>query len=147
MLAKSKTITIECTINDINELPETTLGERVKKLRLSNNLNIKELSILTCLSEETISKIEKSLTTPNITTLTKLSQALISTNTYLLNLNELPEITHGEIIYKYRMMKGLSQRALAKLCNINQSTIKDYENNKIAKPSILETIYKNIDYK
>jgi predicted transcriptional regulator len=33
----------------------------------------------------------------------------------------------GQIIKKYRHLKGLSQHDLSRLCNLNQSTITDYE--------------------
>ena len=147
VLAKSKNIAIEFVINDIKNLPENTLGQRIKKLRLQYNLNIKQLSKLCCVSENTIGNIEKSLTSPNITTISKISQVLNSTPMYLLSLDTLLEKNPGQIIYKYRMIKGMSQRALAKLCNLNQATIKDYENNRISKTETLEIIYKNIDYK
>lgn len=98
------------------------------------------------MSEETISNIEKSRTTPNTNSLSKLCQALNTTNVYLLGTDSWPESTSGEIIYKYRMIKGLSQRQLAKKCNLHQSTIKDYEKGKISNPDTLKIIYKNIDY-
>lgn len=98
------------------------------------------------LAPETISNIEKSRTIPNVTTLAKLSQVLSTTNTYLLGTQKWPENTPGEIIYKYRMISGLSQRQLAKKCGLHYSTIKDYENDKIANPNTLEIIYKAINY-
>ncbi|MDR7856282.1 helix-turn-helix transcriptional regulator [Tissierella sp.] len=145
-LAKHKTINIECNINDINDLPETTLGDRIRKLRLLMYLTIKDLSIKSCLSEETISNIEKSRTTPNISSLNKLCQALNTNNTYLLGTDDWAEETQSEIIYKYRMISGLSQRQLAKKCNLHFSTIKDYENGKIKHPDTLKIIYKGIGY-
>ena len=147
MVAKGKIITIECILDDVNELTENTLGERVRKLRLENNLNIKQLASKSNISEVSISKIEKDKSIPYITTINKLSNTLNTSNKYLLNLDNLPEDTPGDIIYKYRLMKGLSQRALAKLCNLHQSTIKDYENNKISNPETLEIIFLNIAYK
>ena len=41
-LAKYKTITLECNFNNVENLPENTLGDRVKKLRLLNNITIKD---------------------------------------------------------------------------------------------------------
>lgn len=150
-LAKHKTLTLECMYSDskidIDSLPESTLGERVRKLRLSQGLTIKELAKKSCMSEETISNIEKSRTTPYANTLTKISQALNSNNQYLLDTNSWPEETPAQIIYKYRMILGLSQRQLAKKCNLNYSTITDYENGRLSNPDTLKIIYKNIEYK
>lgn len=98
------------------------------------------------MSEETISNIEKSLTTPNISTLSKISQGLNSTNQYILNTNSWPETSQGEIIYKYRMIAGMSQRDLAKKCNLHNSTVRDYENNIIRNPDTLKIIYEYIGY-
>lgn len=110
------------------------------------NLTIKDLAKLSCLSEETISNIEKSRTTPNINSLSLLSQALNSSNSYILDTNKWPENNSGEIIYKYRMISGLSQRQLAEKCNLHPSTIKDYEDNKIRNKSTLKIIYTKIGY-
>lgn len=146
VLAKGKTITIDCIINDTENLPETTIGQRVRKLRLLKNYTIKDLAAKIEVSEETISNIEKSLTTPNISTLNKISQGLISTNNYILNTDKWPEDSQGEIIYKYRMINGMSQRDLAKKCNLHNSTIRDYENNIISNPEKLKIIYEYIGY-
>lgn len=144
VLAKSKTIILEYPIYNVETLPETTLGDKVKKLRILNNLTIKELAKRCNLAPETISNIEKSRAIPNITTLSKISQALNTTNAYLLNTDSWPEDTPGQIIYKYRMIAGLSQRQLAKLCGLHQSTIRDYENGKIANPDTLKVIFKQL---
>lgn len=140
-LAKHKTITLECIYNNVETLPENTLGDRVKKLRLLNNYTIKDLCKKCNLSPETISNIEKNRTKPSIISLNKLSQNLNTSNAYLLNTNNWPENNPGEIIYKYRMKKGLSQRKLAKMCNLHYSTIKDYEDGRISKHQTLEKIY------
>ena len=145
-LAKSKNITIDCTINDNESLPETSLGERVRKLRLINKLTLKDLANLSKIEPETISNIEKSKRIPNISTLTRLSQGLSSNNCYLLGADSWPETSPGEIIYKYRMISGLSQANLAEKCNLHKSTIKDYEDGKIRYPETLKIIYKEIGY-
>ncbi|WMM26633.1 helix-turn-helix transcriptional regulator [Tissierella sp. MB52-C2] len=132
--------------NDINSLPESSLGERVRKSRLLQNLTIKELSKKACMSAETISNIEKSRTTPNINSLLKLSQALNTNNIYLLGTDSWPEETQGQIIYKYRMILGLSQEQLAKKCSLHKSTIQDYENNILSNPDTLKIIYTKIGY-
>ena len=146
VLAKSKTLVLECTINNVETLPENTLGDRVHKLRVSNNITINDLSKYCNISTDTISNIEHNRTTPNISTINKISQALNTTNGYLLGVDKWPESTSGEIIYKYRMMAGLSQRQLAKKCGLHYSTIKDYENDKISNPDTLKIIYNQISY-
>lgn len=145
-IAKGKTINIECILNDSNSLPESSLGERVRKLRITQNLTIKDLAQLSCLSEETISNIEKSYTTPNVSSINKLCQALDSSNNYILGANSWSEGSSGEIIYKYRMISGLSQKQLAEKCNLHPSTIKDYEDNKIRSKDTLKIIYNAIGY-
>lgn len=146
MLAKSKTITIECNLHDDENLPESNPGERIKKLRILKGLTIKDLSILCSLSQETISNIEKSRTTPNVNSLSKLSQALNTSNSYILGADSWSENSAGEIIYKYRMISGLSQMDLARKCNLHKSTTKDYENNKLSNLETLEIIYRAIGY-
>lgn len=146
-LAKYKTITLEGTIDNVENLPENSLGDRVRKLRLSTNTTIKDLSKYCNLSEETISNIEKNKRSPNISTINKLSQALNTTNKHLLSAHNWPESSPKEIIYKYRMISGLSQRQLAKKCNLHQSTIKDYEEGKLSNEDTLKNIYSNIGYK
>lgn len=144
VLAKSKTLCIESPIYNIETLPESNLGERLYKCRVSKNYTIKELAAKCNVAPETISNIEKSRAIPNITTLSKISQALDTTNAYLLGADSWPENTPGQIIYKYRMIAGLSQRQLAKLCGLHQSTIRDYENGKIANPDTLKVIFKQL---
>lgn len=131
----------------MEDLPENSLGDRVHKLRLSTSITIKDLSKYCNLSEETISGIEKNKRSPNISTINKLSQALNTTNKYLLGTNSWPENNPGEIIYKYRAISGLTQRELAKKCNFHQSTIKDYESNRISNADTLNIIYSKIGYK
>ncbi len=145
--AKYKTITLKGTIDDVNNLPESTLGERVKKIRLSNNYTIKDLAENCNISPETISNIEHGRTTPNISTVSILSQALGTSNKYLLGAENWPEDTPAEIIYKYRMIAGLSQRQLAKKCGLHDSTIQDYENDKLNKKTTIQVIYESIGYK
>lgn len=122
------------------------MGERVYKLRNIANITIKDLAIKCNLAPETISNIEKSRTTPYVTTLNKLCQSLNTTNEYLLGTNSWPEETPGQIIYKYRMIAGLSQRQLAQKCNIHYSTIQDYEKDRISNPDTLKVIYNAIGY-
>lgn len=82
-----------------------------------------------------------------IFTTKKLCTPLQTTMEYLLQINAYPENTSGEIIKKYRLLSELSQRDLAKLCNLHQSTIKDYEDNKIKDNSkTLKKIFNTINH-
>ncbi|QZY56737.1 helix-turn-helix domain-containing protein [Crassaminicella profunda] len=148
--AKCKTLTFEMNINseDFDSLPEKTLGQRVHKLRKQAGYNIKELGDLVNMAPASISYIENEKKVPFISTLKKLCDPLQTTLNYLLQIDSWPEDTSGEIIKKYRLLKGLSQRELAKLCNLNQSTIKDYEANRIKgfNNKTLGKIYKSIGY-
>lgn len=130
----------------MESLTESTLGERIRRLRILKGLTIKELSILCCVSQETISNIEKSRTSPYANTLNKLCQALNTNNKYILGADSWPESTIGEIIYKYRTIEGLSRMDLARKCNLHKSTIQDYENGKLSNPETLEIIYRAIGY-
>ncbi|MTI57283.1 helix-turn-helix transcriptional regulator [Geosporobacter ferrireducens] len=147
---KHKTITFTWDIDEnlIQELPEETLGERVLKCRKSMKLNMKELAKLCNISPFTIKNIESGLTYPNISTVKKLSEVFDVSIEYLMQINDLPEDTPGQIIKKYRLLKGLSQHDLARLCNIHQSTIKDYEDGSIKcfKGPTVEAMYKVLDY-
>lgn len=122
------------------------MGERVRKLRITNNLNIKQLAILSKVAEETISNIENCRTIPNISSLNKISQALSTNNLHLLDAKAWSESSPAEIIYKYRMISGFSQRYLAKICGLHYSTIQNYESGRISNPDTLKIIYKEIGY-
>lgn len=76
----------------------------------------------------------------------KISQGLNSTNIHILGTNLWPETSQVEIIYKYRLNSGMSQRDLAKKCNLHNSTIRDYENNVIRNPETLKIIYEYLGY-
>lgn len=76
----------------------------------------------------------------------KISQGLNSTNIHILETILWPEPSQGEIIYKYRLISGMSQRDLAKKCNLHNITIKDYKNNVIRNPETLKIIYEYIGY-
>ena len=85
-LPKGKIIKLKGIINDINTLPEKTIADRIKKLRLKNNLTKKQLAISSNLNSNTIVNYEKSRTTPNDNSIKSLSQALNTTPSYLLGI-------------------------------------------------------------
>ncbi|WP_330685003.1 helix-turn-helix domain-containing protein [Anaerosolibacter sp.] len=147
---KHKTITFTWNIDEnlIQELPEETLGQRVLKCRKNMKLNMKELAKLCNISPFTVKNIESGLTYPNISTVKKLSEVFDVSIKYLLQIDNWPEDTPSQIIKKFRLLKGLSQHELAKLCNLHQSTIKDYEDGRIkcCNGPTLEAVYKALDY-
>nr|WP_083273803.1 helix-turn-helix transcriptional regulator [Geosporobacter ferrireducens] len=146
--AKHKVIKIQCQINSYNELPEDTLGQRLTKLRKIMNLSIKELAHSSGISPQTLSNIENGKTEPYISSLKGICKVLKTDTQYLLQLDNLSEDSIGEIIKKYRLMTCLTQEQLARLCSLNKSTIKDYENGRIKcqDNASLRKIYKSIGY-
>jgi transcriptional regulator with XRE-family HTH domain len=147
-LAKYKTFRIECTLNDYENLPETTLGQRVTKLRKKYKMNKKELAIKSGLTETTLYNVETDSSFPNMSTVRKLCKSLNTSPRELLRIDGMSEDTPGQIIKKYRLIKGLSQEELAHICNLHKSTIKDYEDGNIKGNSeTLKLIYAAIDYK
>lgn len=110
-------------------------------------MNKKELAMKSGLTETTIYNVETDATFPNISTIRKLCKSLNTSLRELLKINGLSEDTPGQIIKKYRLLKGLSQEELARICNLHKSTIKDYEDDKIKGNSeTLKLIYEAIDY-
>ncbi|SKC90395.1 helix-turn-helix domain-containing protein [Maledivibacter halophilus] len=147
VLAKHKIFKIECKINNYENLPEDTLGQRITKLRKKNRMTKKEFAIKTGLSQATIYNVETGKTIPNMSTIRKLCKSLSISPAKLFKIDTLPEETPDEIIKKYRLMNGLSQEDLAEKCDLNKSTIKDYENGKIkGNPETIKKIYKIIGY-
>lgn len=148
MSAKYKTLTLECNIYNNEALPEKTLGQRVKKLRLLNNLTMRQLAAKCNISPFTISNIENGRTYPEISSINILSSVLNTSNKYLLNTDNWAENTPAQIIKKYRLIKGLTQSQLAQICDLHKATIADYENGKIkTKSKTLKIIFKCIGYK
>jgi transcriptional regulator with XRE-family HTH domain len=61
-----------------------TLGENIRSIRKNQCMIIQKMSELTGLSKSTISEVERDLSSPTISTLTKIADALnIKTSTLL----------------------------------------------------------------
>ncbi|WP_431768841.1 helix-turn-helix domain-containing protein [Senegalia massiliensis] len=128
LLAKHKILNIEWYINNYSDLSENTLGKRIRKVRLQKNMTQKDLASKCKLSSDTICNIESErIKNPSIKTINKISTMLCTTNKYLLNLNN----CNYNKIKKFRLEKGYTQRELASLLGIHQSTLTDYESGKI----------------
>lgn len=132
-------------------MPENTIGQRVKKQRIKKGLTVKEISSLISISSSSIINIEKGrVLNPTIKVVRNLSKALDVTISYLLDANNIPENTTGEIIKKYRLLSGLTQKELALKCDLKSASISDYENGRCNGTHAKETlsrIYREIGYK
>lgn len=110
-------------------MPENTIGQRVKKQRIKKGLTIKEVSKLISTSSNAILNIEKErVLNPTIKVVRNLSKALDVSISYLLDADNIPENTTAEIIKKYRLLSGLTQKELALKCDLKSASISDYEN-------------------
>lgn len=147
-LPKCKIITLDLHIDNVDSLPEDTIGDRIKKIRLQKGLHIKDLASLCGMSEMSISYIERGIRQPYISNLNKISTILGTTNRYLLGADAWPEKTPGQIIKKYRMINGWTQRQLAEKASLDPSIIASYESGKHKRPraSSLQAIYQALGY-
>ena len=68
----------------ITTLEKETIGSRVKKIRISKNITIRELCKLTEIEEVLLSTYESGLIDPNIREIAKISIALDVTSDYIL---------------------------------------------------------------
>ena len=65
---------------------------------------------------------------------------LSTTASYILGLDSLPETTPGETIYKGRLSKNLTLKDLGTLTGLHESTIKDYQNDRLKNKKTLQVI-------
>lgn len=145
--AKHKTIRLYLKINDPSDLPESTLGDRIRKLRIEKDMTISELAEKCEISADTLQGAETGRRFPNISTINKISKILDTANKYLFE--SLPEDTPAHIIKKYRLINGWTQRDLASASGIKNGTIAAYETGqtKGAAGKTLKKIYKVLGYK
>ena len=101
-----------------------SIGDHIKKKRLELKLTQLQLAKLIGVKEESIYNWEKNRSKPKIYLLPKIIEFLGHVPF------ELPRETIGDKIKSYRKEKGLSQRKLAKLWGVHQTTIRDWENGK-----------------
>jgi transcriptional regulator with XRE-family HTH domain len=114
-----------------------TVGDHIRKKRLDLSLTQKAVAKLCGVDECTVTNWEKNHSQPRLYLLPKIIEYL----GYLPF--ELANETIGNKIIAYRMEHGLSQRILAELLSVDETTIRDWENGK-HKPSkkLLERISK-----
>ncbi|WP_035571555.1 helix-turn-helix domain-containing protein [Halonatronum saccharophilum] len=116
-------------------LPEDTIGQRIKKARLIKEWDIKTLSIESKAAETSISRYERDLMKPTISTFRKLTSALGVNIGWLAGYENLPEDNMPQKIKKYRLLNGWSRYDLADQANLDYSTIKKYENGEVVYPT------------
>ena len=101
-----------------------SIGDHIKKKRLEKQLTQLQLARLIGVKEESVYNWENDRSKPKVYLLPKIIEFL----EYLPF--ELPKETIGEKIKSYRQEHGLSQRKLAELLRVDQTTIRDWENGK-----------------
>jgi len=101
---------------------QSPIGEQLKVRRKRLNLRQSELAKLIGVSEDCITNWETGKNKPYITYYPKLIKFL-GYNPFQVEVENL-----GGQIRKYRVENGLSQQDLAKLLNVNESTVFHWEN-------------------
>lgn len=101
-----------------------TLGDHIRKRRLELKLFQSAVAGIIGVEEASIYNWEKNLSNPSIKYIPKIIQFLgYAPDTF-------PQKTVGEKLIYYRMINGLSQKNLATILNINQTTLRRWESNK-----------------
>jgi transcriptional regulator with XRE-family HTH domain len=121
-------IVLTCT--KPSKIPQilVSIGDHLRKKRIEQHLTQLEVSKLLRVEENTICNWEMNQSRPRLYLLPKVIEFL-GYKPF-----DLPEETIGDKIKAYRKEHGLSQRKLAKLLSVDQTTIRDWERNK-HKPS------------
>ena len=114
-----------------------TLGEKIKKIRLSNNLKQSELAEMLFVSEKTISSWENNRTIPDLNMIYKISDYFKKSFYYLIN-DDYDADNINEIEIKLKVDKKEYNRIL--------NLIKNYSINK-ANVNQIDTYYKLVDKK
>ncbi|MHB9010704.1 MAG: helix-turn-helix transcriptional regulator [Ignavibacteriaceae bacterium] len=113
-----------------------TIGDHIRKRRVELKLFQKDVAHILGVKKESIYNWEKNHNSPKIYLLPKIIKFLGYVPF------DLPKETIGDKVIAYRKEHGLSQRKLAELLSVDQSTIRDWENNK-HKPS--KKLFKSIN--
>ena len=101
-----------------------TIGDYIKKRRLDLNFTQRDIAKLIGVKEESVYNWENNRSNPKVYLLPKITEFLGYVPF------EPPNETIGYKIKSYRKEYGLSQRRLAKLWGVDQTTIRDWENGK-----------------
>lgn len=100
-------------------------GEILKKLRIGKNMTQQELAKILKISSSTIGMYEQNRRSPDIETLKMIANYFQCSTDYLLDKNSL-----GARIRSLREEKSISQLELAKILNIGNTTLSQYESDK-----------------
>ncbi len=111
-----------------------TFGEKLKQLRIDNNMTQEELGRQIGIQKSGISKYENDTVEPNLTTLAKISKIFnVSIDSLVPNeveiLNAKPKNV-GERLRHLRIEKNLTQEEFGKIFNMTKSRISQYETSK-----------------
>ncbi len=101
-----------------------SIGDHIKKKRLERQFTQLQLARLIGVEETSIYNWENNRSRPKVYLLPKVIEFLGYVPF------ELPKETIGDMIKSYRKEHGLSQRKLAKIWGVDQTTIRDWENGK-----------------
>ena len=99
-----------------------TLGEKIKKIRLSNNLKQSELAEMLFVSEKTISSWENNRTIPDLNMIYKISDYFKKSFYYLIN-NDYNTDNINEIEIKLKVDEKEYNRILNLIKNVEISVI------------------------
>ena len=106
-----------------------TLGEKIKKIRLSNNLKQNELAEMLFVSEKTISSWENNRTIPDLNMIYKISDYFKKSFYYLINddydtdnINEI-EIKLKVDVKEYNRILNITKNHSINKANVNQIDI------------------------
>ena len=117
-------IVLTCTKPSKTPQILNSIGDHLKKKRIEQNLTQLDLAKLIGVEEDTICNWENNHSQPRLFLLPKIIEFLRYVPF------ELPKETIGDKIIAYRKEHGLSQRKFAKLLSIDQTTVRNWENNK-----------------
>ncbi|MCO6546193.1 MAG: helix-turn-helix transcriptional regulator [Gilliamella sp.] len=99
---------------------------RLKELRIKNNLTLDDIEAKTGIKRGTYSNYENNKTEPKIETWKKLADYFNVSTSYLMGLNS---NDFGDKIKELRIKHGLSQGDLAEKIGLTRQAISNYENN------------------
>lgn len=124
----------------IDNEPAILLGEKLKDLRKTKGLTLKEVADNIGLGESTISLYENNNRRPDYVTLNKLSALYNVSIDYLLN-NDSPNVNFGERIKALREQNNITQQELADMLNVDRTSVGKWETNQnLANNNILQKL-------
>lgn len=116
----------------IDNIPSSddSIGARLKNLRITAGISLKEAANLAGLSVKGLRLVEQGNGCPRLSTVKKLADIYGVPFTELYSFENLPENSIGERVRKIRLSMGLSQSAFAACIGVNPRTIEDWEADK-----------------